>query len=185
MQEEWRPVVGYESRYEISSMGRIKSLLTHKILTLKRDKDGYAIIGLCKGTPPVKQAKVHRLVAEAFIEIAPDNKQVNHKNGVKNDNRVENLEWSTPQKNAEHSFKVLKNKCASGDAHYARRKPEWVLRGSANGSAKLTEEAVIYILHASKQNVSRTSLARKFNISISMISEIVRGKAWKHIPRSK
>ena len=110
--EEWRDVVGYEGRYQVSSMGRVKSLerkVKHwcggeriqkeRILKPCADRGGYLRIGLCDGEKQ-KTFKVHRLVCEAFHEN-PDNKpQVNHINEIKTDNRASNLEWATARENS-------------------------------------------------------------------------------------
>ena len=101
--EEWRDVVGYEGRYQVSSMGRVKSFKWNKERFLKpsMDKDGYLLVTLCAGGKR-KTLKVHRLVCEAF-HGNPDNKpQVNHINEDKTDNRACNLEWCTCKQNVNH-----------------------------------------------------------------------------------
>lgn len=109
--EIWVSVKGFEMYYEISSSGRVKSVGSHHlckkgILNTWLDKDGYERVGLSKKGKCV-QRSVHRLVAENFIPN-PDNKQqVNHKNGMRNDNRVENLEWVTDYENKRHSIEKL------------------------------------------------------------------------------
>lgn len=81
--------------------GRVKKLSQNKT------KSGYLYIGICKNKKQIKK-RVHRLVAEAFIPN-PDNKpEINHKNGVKTDNRVENLEWVNRSENIKHAYDVLK-----------------------------------------------------------------------------
>lgn len=116
MKEIWEPIPGYKRVYDISSRGRIRAYprmgsRTSKIrmMKLSDDKDGYKKIGLTiKGSK--KRFFVHRLVAEVFIPN-PDNKpQVNHINGDKADNRVENLEWVTQSENSLHSFRILGRK---------------------------------------------------------------------------
>ena len=102
----YKDIVGYESLYRINRCGLIVSSYKNK-KTLKpaTDKDGYLRVTLVKdGTN--KCHYVHRLVARTFIE---DNsiKQVNHKNGIKNDNRVDNLEWVTCQENIKHCINTL------------------------------------------------------------------------------
>lgn len=124
MKEIWKEIKGYEGRYMVSSLGKIKSLDRHsnvcvfsktyaKVLRkgiecrLWEDKDGYLIANLFDGVRTYHK-RVHRLVAEAFIPHVIGKTIVNHKNGVKTDNRVENLEWTTSFENAFHANNVLR-----------------------------------------------------------------------------
>lgn len=102
MQEEWRPIKGYE-HYEISNRGEIKNLKTNRILK-KDNSRKYYEVALSKNGK-VKKFSIHRLVAETFI-VNPKNKpQVNHKDGNKLNNCVDNLEWVTVSENILHSYK--------------------------------------------------------------------------------
>lgn len=119
--EVWRDIAGYDG-YQVSSMGRVKSvdrIVTvgnHKrkvrglILKLVNDKDGYKIVSFKKGNGDKSYRKrVHRLVAEAFIENPNNYDCIDHINGVRNDNRVENLRWCTVKMNSNYEL-ALANK---------------------------------------------------------------------------
>lgn len=101
--ETWKPVKGYEGLYEISNFGRVKSLKfgKEKILKSYKNKGGYLFVILCINGK-CKAFKVHRLVAEAFLPNPEGFEQVNHKNEVKTNNCVENLEWCTPKYNSNY-----------------------------------------------------------------------------------
>ncbi len=109
MKEVWKNVKGYEGRYQISNLGRVKSLIApngkpvEKILKPGVSPQGYLFVSLCKNYK-TKSFRIHRLVAQAFIPNLEDKPQVNHKNGIKSDNKVSNLEWSTPKENTKHAF---------------------------------------------------------------------------------
>ena len=94
MEEIWKDKKGYEGHYQVSNWGRVKSIKfgKEKILKLIKDKDGYLQVTLCKNNIK-KVYKVHRLVAEAFIDNTDNLPQVNHKDENKLNNNVDNLEW--------------------------------------------------------------------------------------------
>lgn len=98
--EEWRPISGYIGDYEVSSYGRVKSLKYNKERILKQSActGGYLYVFLCKHNK-VKSSRVHRLVANAFLDNPKGLPEVNHKDQNVANNRVENLEWATPEYN--------------------------------------------------------------------------------------
>lgn len=101
--EIWKDVVGYEGVYRVSSTGRMRSIKRDKILTPKINWDKYHRIQLWRNGKNV-YVSIHRVVAEAFLDKPDGCDVVNHKNGIKDDNRVENLEWVTQQENIIHSW---------------------------------------------------------------------------------
>lgn len=104
--EIWKPVVGYEGQYEVSSIGRVRSLnylnTGKKVIMALQAKEGaYIKVGLRDKDGNNKYYRVHRLVAMAFLpKPLPEQRYVNHINGYKQDNRIENLEWCTAKENA-------------------------------------------------------------------------------------
>lgn len=127
MQERWKPIAGFEGRYEISDHGRVKSLaflqrylLRNKQVALRRTKEkllklnlinsGYLFVGLWLDNV-VSNRLVHVLVAEAFVEGARL-ETVNHKDGVKTNNHWQNLEWATYTDNHLHAVEMGLNKQA-------------------------------------------------------------------------
>ena len=176
--EIWKDVVGYEGLYQVSNFGNIKSLpqkrwmnvnmayayYNGKILSPSTTIDGYLQIRISKDSIG-KTFLVHRLIALAFI-INPNNKsEVNHINGIKDDNRVKNLEWVTPKENAKHAYKV------------GLKKPQ---KGITNGSCKLTESQVLEI-RSLKGLKSYKELAKMYNVGTTAIGRIQNKTHWKHI----
>lgn len=108
-EEIWKPIVGYEEIYAVSSLGKVKNLTRGGIRKLGNNTRGYLRVNLSKNGQS-KFWSVHRLVATAFVPNPQNFPQVNHKNGVKTDNRAENLEWISVSDNQKHSYKALKRK---------------------------------------------------------------------------
>lgn len=108
MKEEFKPIKGYEDVYEISNKGKVINRKTKRELKFDNSK-GYERVTLSKNGI-TKKYFVHRLVAIEFIDNTNSKPFINHINGIKNDNTIENLEWCTSSENEFHSFRVLGKK---------------------------------------------------------------------------
>jgi hypothetical protein len=182
MEEIWKDIENFEGLYQVSNLGRIKSLkrtvlsknqvcefnvyLEEKIIVPGLDTWKYYRIGLSKNSVRTT-IKVHREVAKAFIPNPENKKEVNHLNGLKTDNRVENLEWSTSLENMRHAYKTGLHVNWSGE--------------KAN-AAVLTEKEVKCIRHM-YFNLGYTlkRLGLIFSISPTMVGYIKQEKYWTHV----
>jgi len=175
--EVWRPVVGYEGLYEVSNLGRVRSLDVRvncannatrvkrgKVIYQHEDDDGRMSVHLCKLNRS-KTVRVHRLVLEAFVGSCPDGLQCCHWDGNASNNRVENLRWGTQKENEKDKDRHKKRPLGEKDVH-AKLK-NWQAAEILNGIGKTTV----------------VSLARKFGISGSTVCGIQTGQIWKHLPR--
>jgi hypothetical protein len=169
-EERWMPVKEYEGIYEVSNKGRVKSLerkdkrgflRKERIMRQVVNPRGYSFIV----TQDKRSKVVHRLVAEAFIDNPDGKGEVNHLNGIKTDNRLENLEWATHSENLLHA-------CREG----LRNTP----KGEKNHNAKLTnkESEKVRELYAGGDWTYK-KLSEKYDVGISVIAGIVKGKTYK------
>lgn len=177
MEEIWKDIEGYEGLYQVSNLGRVKSLSREvvrptlgKYTTLEiirkshYDKDGYLTLSLSKGSK-YKLFKIHRLVATAFIPNPENKPQVNHINGIKTDNTLENLEWVTASENVRHAYE-------SGLVVS--------LKGEKHNMCKLTSE-LVKLIRNDLMIMTQKKVAEKYGISQQHVSDINTGKRWKHI----
>lgn len=135
MQEIWKPVVGFENRYEVSSLGRFKALARN--ITYIDGRRGYLKERLVKGTiqktgyiavsfDSKTRRLAHQVVAEAFLGVPEYKQTVNHKNGNKIDNRIDNLEWATYKQNNAHARQTGLNKQHGERANLAKYSDQFI-----------------------------------------------------------
>jgi hypothetical protein len=161
-EEIWKDVPNYEGVYQVSNLGRVKSLKWGKerILKPRYDGYGYAQVGLCKGGER-KDYKVHRLMMLAFVDAS--DLQVNHINGIKADNRLVNLEYCTASENTLHAYKI-----------------GLIPKGENHGRAKLTRACVERIKYG-HQGMTQQAISEIYGVSAVQVHMIRSGKSWKHI----
>lgn len=176
-EERWKDLVGWEGYYQVSTCGNVRSVdrsVPRKIhgqefnLTIKgRDmsicqtSNGYPFLMLGKGNKK-KSFMVHRMVALTFIPKKEGFPNVNHKNGIKSDNRVENLEWSNKSHNAHHAIKLGLVKNHSEQHVFAKLKNDDI--------PNIRASMLSYI-----------KLGKIYGVSGSAIQHIKEGKVWRHV----
>ena len=176
IKELWKDIPGYEGFYQVSNMGQVRSV-THsitmkngvnrtiysKILVLHPGGNNEYLQAYLHKDNKVTNFLVHRLVANAFIASIPSGYEVNHKNGNKTDNRVQNLEIVTHQENITHSMNNSLFR-ALGEDHYA----------SKLTNAQASEIRDIY----SKGGISQKKLGLKYGVTQKVIFSIVNNKTY-------
>ena len=131
MEEKWCDIKGFEGIYQVSNCGRVKSIVRYKrIMKPALDRGGYLKICLTDFNHKKHTIKIHRLVAENFLENTKNKGQVNHIDGNKLNNRVDNLEWCTQSENMQHAFKNnLIHRGKGKESHRARAVCQYSLDG--------------------------------------------------------
>lgn len=176
MQNEiWLDIPGYDGIYQVSNLGRLKSydrlvdygkikaIRKGRVLASREGKLGY-LYNVFSVDLKRKTVKPHRIVAEVFIPNPHNKPCVNHINGIKSDNRVENLEWVTYKENVDHAFKT---KLKSG------------IKGEKSHLSKLKKYQVDEIRSLyKKENTSKKDLSILYNVSVSQINRIVNYINW-------
>lgn len=180
--EIWKPIKGYDGFYEVSNLGRVKSLdrigiypdrkvkIKGKILAKRIINHGYIGVVLYKDNKN-KSISVHRIVAQAFIENPNNYNEVNHINLIKDDNRVENLEWCNRSQNMLHAGANGKLSATKG-----------MFIGSKSSRSKVKEEDVIEMRKLKELGLSSTQIQKIFpNLGARHIRDILNRIYWTHI----
>lgn len=169
--ERWRDVPNYEGRYRVSDRGRVKSVLNRRslpggILSPYRKKESYLRVVLRKNGDD-KEFPIHQLVWFAFMGPIPKGLEINHKDGVKGNNLLPNLEVVTHAENIKHAYAMGLIPDRSGE-------------GSI--SVKLTEVDVLCIRKAySKGEVTLEDVSVKYGVCLVTVRQILRGETWTKI----
>lgn len=174
--EDWKAIPGFEESYQVSSLGMVKSIARirkgktesafwitkEKILSFSKHRCGYKHVALFSNGKR-NTILIHILIARAFIPNPENKPQVNHKNGIKGDDRLENLEWCTVSENGKHSYRL------------GMQKPRL---GERNELCKLSFSQVESIRQEYKAgSVTQLELAIKYGVADSRISNIINYKA--------
>lgn len=171
--EIWKEIKGYEGLYSVSNFGNVKSLkrtvdykngltsnYNERVLSQESVKGGYKRVAISKNNK-TKRFQVQRLVAIEFINNPKNKPCVNHINGIKDDNRVQNLEWVTYSENERHSYDIL---------------------GKVNNNRKLNSEQIDYIRKncikgiISSHFYSAKSISLRMNVSKETVLNVLKNK---------
>jgi NUMOD4 motif/HNH endonuclease len=170
--EEWRAVVGYEGWYEVSSLGNVRRIARSngatpfRVLRPRPKKKGYLQVNLSVHGEK-RNRHVHDLVAAAFIGPRPRGQQVNHKNHVKSDNSLRNLEYGTA---AYNTMRAAQRGLMSRD-----------VRGERNPAARLRVDDVRKMRALFRSGTPRRRLAEMFEVTWEQVNHIVKRRNWRHV----
>lgn len=199
--EIWKDVPGWDGMFQVSNFGHVRrmsgkthSRRTHSYpreVTPRVTENGYSTIRLDE------HWTAHALVATVFIGPKPSSNMVcNHKNGVKSDNRPENLEWITYKENSQHAVEMglmavgkkhwtninpESMNPAKGEDHYTKRYPEKIRVGSRSPNAKLNEGQVLDIKIRLKNGEIAADIAKRYGVTTGNICCIANNRTWRHV----
>lgn len=169
--EEWRPVKGYEGKYEVSNLGTVKRVCKGKgsklgrVVRQNNHNSGYKTVSLWRDNRG-KSYLVHRVIASAFLGEIANGLEVNHIDGDKTNNRADNLEIVTRNENIRHAMNIglIDN------------------RGANNPSAKLSEADVHLIKQLYRPKIcGYKTLGKRFGVTPYAIRNIIKGYVWNHV----
>ena len=173
--EIWKDIPGYDGWYQVSNHGRVRSWRKYgncnkktkhpKIMNGSVNNKGYVMIHLRIGDNS-EYISTHRLVGKLFIPNQENKPQINHIDGDKLNNNINNLEWVTAKENTAHAFEAKLRENPKGEKH---------------GNSILTKGDVFKIHDLYNKGVFQKKIAKKFGIAQQTVSEIVTFRKWKHL----
>lgn len=177
MQEIWKDIKDYEGSYQVSNIGNIRSLdrevfnngnkslcnVKGRVLKPTKDKGGYLYVSLVKNKVAVKSVKIHRLVAFHFCDGYREGLEVNHIDGIRDNNIFTNLEWVTRSENIRDTYKRGRN-----------------TNGEKNNASKLKNEDIGVIASLYDSGIKQSIIANAYGVSQVTISNIIRNKHYKN-----
>lgn len=170
--EEWRPVPvhPFGDRYDVSNLGFVRNRSTGLVLKGAPNSKGYLCVNLYAGEEGRRNRSftIHKLVCIAFQGPCPPGMQANHKDTNKQNNRADNLEWTTPLGNTQHAIE---------NGRAPRR-----YRGGKHKNAKLTDDDVRIIKIMARLGVGKAAIGRAFKVDPTNVNLILSGQAWAHVP---
>lgn len=149
--------------YLISQDGEIWTIASNKFMKLKKNKYGYMCLSIKNDLGKTKTISAHRLVAISLIPNPENKPQVNHINGIKHDNRIENLEWCTRSENSQHAIKTGLTNYRYGQYIY---------------NSQVTDADALIIFNDTR---SVSEISKDYNVSRSIISCIKKGRTFNHV----
>jgi hypothetical protein len=176
--ENWKDIKGYEGIYQVSDLGRVRSLdrtfkdrsgrvqkIKGKIRAQKSTNGrGYIQLSLSDGKNKSRQT-LHRIVATAFIENPSGKPEINHIDGDKSNNMANNLEWCTRSENVRHCFKLGLRSSV----------------GENNGRSNINEDDVREIFRLKKAKTSVYEIAELMSVKRTLIYDVLSRRCWKHV----
>lgn len=192
MNEEWREV--HEGFYEVSNLGKVRrakpgiSTFVGRPVNPVFSATGYAQVHLAGNVQ--RRAYIHHLVMEVFVGPRPHRMVINHKDGDKLNNSLENLEYVTQAQNAAHAIKTIGRKrgpsmpkpplkgIQTGDQHWTKRMPERIARAERMPHSKMDADKVRQCRERASNGEKQVKLAAEFGLSVAQMSRIIRGTRW-------
>lgn len=178
LNEIWKPIPDYELEYAVSNLGRVKRLKESTarrrypagmIIKPAKQKNGYTITRLSLGDKIKKTFYTHRLVLKTFVGPCPDKYEVNHINGIRDDNRLDNLEYVSRSDNNLHAYKKLNRKAV-------------VPEGPKHHKFKLSDDKVREIRKLySEELLSYAELGRRYGVDWSSIRSIIKNETHRYV----